>query len=256
MWPTSQIFGRTILAGHDPNEYALTYDDGPNDACTEQLLDLLARHNVRATFFLIGRFVRERGEPHPPHPLGRSPHRQPHSYAPRAFVSVAIARPRRTRLHERRDRRRHRREGQLLPPAPRSPPSRCPQSRPRPRPHARPLERNGLRLEARHSIPQSSSPISTRESAATEAVATDRTCFSTTVARPRSARTERRASKQPPHYSPARKANKSASSQSTPGTRLGTPARITTRNRNNRVPPQLYFLFSPRNLVPGSVSSA
>ncbi len=60
MWPESQIFGRTILAGRDPNEYALTYDDGPNDACTEQLLDVLARHNVRATFFLIGRFVRER----------------------------------------------------------------------------------------------------------------------------------------------------------------------------------------------------
>ena len=33
---TSQLFGRTILAGRDPNEYALTYDDGPNDACTEQ----------------------------------------------------------------------------------------------------------------------------------------------------------------------------------------------------------------------------
>jgi peptidoglycan-N-acetylglucosamine deacetylase len=60
MWPTSQIFGRTILGGRDPNEYALTYDDGPNDACTEQLLEILASHNVRATFFLIGRFVRER----------------------------------------------------------------------------------------------------------------------------------------------------------------------------------------------------
>jgi peptidoglycan/xylan/chitin deacetylase (PgdA/CDA1 family) len=60
MWPTSQVFGRTILAGHDPNEYALTYDDGPNDACTERLLEILVSHNVRATFFLIGRFVRER----------------------------------------------------------------------------------------------------------------------------------------------------------------------------------------------------
>jgi len=60
MWPTSQIFGRTILAGRDPHEYALTYDDGPNDACTEDLLDILAHTNVRATFFLIGRFVRER----------------------------------------------------------------------------------------------------------------------------------------------------------------------------------------------------
>jgi peptidoglycan/xylan/chitin deacetylase (PgdA/CDA1 family) len=60
MWPTSQVFGRTILAGSDPNEYALTYDDGPNDACTERLLEILVRHNVCATFFLIGRFVRER----------------------------------------------------------------------------------------------------------------------------------------------------------------------------------------------------
>lgn len=61
MWPTSQLFGRTLVAGRDPNEYALTYDDGPNDACTERLLEVLARHNARATFFMIGRFVRERG---------------------------------------------------------------------------------------------------------------------------------------------------------------------------------------------------
>jgi peptidoglycan-N-acetylglucosamine deacetylase len=62
MWPSSQVFGKTILAGRDPDEYALTYDDGPNDACTEQLLEILARHQVRATFFVIGRFVRERRE--------------------------------------------------------------------------------------------------------------------------------------------------------------------------------------------------
>jgi peptidoglycan-N-acetylglucosamine deacetylase len=60
MWPTSQIFGKSILAGRDPNEYALTYDDGPNDACTEQILEILGRHEVRATFFLIGSFVRAR----------------------------------------------------------------------------------------------------------------------------------------------------------------------------------------------------
>jgi peptidoglycan/xylan/chitin deacetylase (PgdA/CDA1 family) len=62
MWPTSQIFGRAIIAGSDPREFALTYDDGPNDPCTLQLLDLLARHDVHATFFLIGRFVRQRPE--------------------------------------------------------------------------------------------------------------------------------------------------------------------------------------------------
>lgn len=62
MWPTSQIFGKAIIGGSNPNEFALTYDDGPNDPYTFQLLDILARHNVRATFFLIGRFVRQRPE--------------------------------------------------------------------------------------------------------------------------------------------------------------------------------------------------
>ena len=56
----SQIFGKVLIAGRDPNEIALTYDDGPNDIVTERLLDVLARHNVRATFFLIGRYVRQR----------------------------------------------------------------------------------------------------------------------------------------------------------------------------------------------------
>jgi peptidoglycan/xylan/chitin deacetylase (PgdA/CDA1 family) len=62
MWPTSQIFGKAIVGGPDSREFALTYDDGPNDPYTQQLLDVLARHDVRATFFLIGRFVRQRPE--------------------------------------------------------------------------------------------------------------------------------------------------------------------------------------------------
>ena len=60
--PQSQLFGRTLIAGQDPAEVALTYDDGPNDTATMQLLEVLARHNVRATFFMIGRFVRQRPE--------------------------------------------------------------------------------------------------------------------------------------------------------------------------------------------------
>jgi peptidoglycan-N-acetylglucosamine deacetylase len=59
-WPTSQIFGRTVVAGNDPEEVALTFDDGPNDPYTLRLLEILAEHNVRATFFLIGRFVKQR----------------------------------------------------------------------------------------------------------------------------------------------------------------------------------------------------
>jgi peptidoglycan/xylan/chitin deacetylase (PgdA/CDA1 family) len=56
----SQIFGKVLVASRDPNEIALTYDDGPNDIVTERLLDVLAQHNVRATFFLIGRYVHQR----------------------------------------------------------------------------------------------------------------------------------------------------------------------------------------------------
>ncbi len=58
--PGSQLFGHTIIAGNNPNEVALTYDDGPNDVATDALLDLLAHYNAHATFFMIGRFVRQR----------------------------------------------------------------------------------------------------------------------------------------------------------------------------------------------------
>jgi peptidoglycan/xylan/chitin deacetylase (PgdA/CDA1 family) len=58
----SQLFGPTLIAGTDPDEAALTYDDGPNDNATDALLDILDRHRTRATFFLIGQFVRQRPE--------------------------------------------------------------------------------------------------------------------------------------------------------------------------------------------------
>ena len=56
----SQLFGKVLIASGNPNEIALTYDDGPNDIVTERLLDVLAHSNVRATFFLIGRYVGQR----------------------------------------------------------------------------------------------------------------------------------------------------------------------------------------------------
>ena len=39
---------------------ALTFDDGPNDPHTLNLLDVLGKLNVRATFFMIGRYVQRR----------------------------------------------------------------------------------------------------------------------------------------------------------------------------------------------------
>ncbi len=60
MRPESQLLGHTLVAPHDPSQAALTYDDGPNDAATYSLLDVLARHNAHATFFMIGEHVRRR----------------------------------------------------------------------------------------------------------------------------------------------------------------------------------------------------
>ena len=56
--PESQIFGDVLIAGRDANELALTFDDGPNPSATRQILAALAEARVRATFFLIGAFVK------------------------------------------------------------------------------------------------------------------------------------------------------------------------------------------------------
>ena len=48
-------FGKnTVRLNTDKRIVALTYDDGPNPPYTERLLDVLAKHNVKATFFMIG----------------------------------------------------------------------------------------------------------------------------------------------------------------------------------------------------------
>jgi peptidoglycan/xylan/chitin deacetylase (PgdA/CDA1 family) len=62
MWPGSRIFGRALIAPARPGELALTFDDGPNPAWTPRLLDVLAGHGVRVTFFMVGRYAQAEPE--------------------------------------------------------------------------------------------------------------------------------------------------------------------------------------------------
>jgi peptidoglycan-N-acetylglucosamine deacetylase len=57
--PRSSLLGSVIFRGipDDPPRVALTFDDGPDPRVTPMILDILARHGVKATFFVIGAWV-------------------------------------------------------------------------------------------------------------------------------------------------------------------------------------------------------
>jgi peptidoglycan/xylan/chitin deacetylase (PgdA/CDA1 family) len=60
MAPTGQWYGHAFTGlDRGSRQIALTYDDGPNDPHTLRLLEVLAKHDAKATFFLIGRYVRQ-----------------------------------------------------------------------------------------------------------------------------------------------------------------------------------------------------
>ncbi|KXK06619.1 MAG: glycosyl transferase family protein [Acidobacteria bacterium OLB17] len=56
--PSSYVIRRT---GDRPGQIALTFDDGPDPVWTPQILDILKREGVKATFFIVG----ENGEENP-----------------------------------------------------------------------------------------------------------------------------------------------------------------------------------------------
>jgi peptidoglycan/xylan/chitin deacetylase (PgdA/CDA1 family) len=74
------------------DNFALTFDDGPEPECTPALLDLLARYQAKATFFLVGEHV----EQHPG--IARRIHDEGHqignhSYVHRPWLTIAFAGP-------------------------------------------------------------------------------------------------------------------------------------------------------------------
>ncbi len=66
LWPRSRLLGpnlrRLPAAAADRGEVAISIDDGPDPAVTPRVLELLAAHDARATFFCIGERVRRHPE--------------------------------------------------------------------------------------------------------------------------------------------------------------------------------------------------
>jgi peptidoglycan-N-acetylglucosamine deacetylase len=55
-WPTSQILGPALVRGPASfRNVALTFDDGPAEPFTQQILDILRQYRVHATFFCCGK---------------------------------------------------------------------------------------------------------------------------------------------------------------------------------------------------------
>ena len=55
----TEVYLRTPIPEGDKKLVALTFDDGPSDKYTQQYLDILRKHNAKATFFCLGRQVQE-----------------------------------------------------------------------------------------------------------------------------------------------------------------------------------------------------
>ncbi len=58
-WCTSQLMGKTLVHGPRPRELALTFDDGPNDRYTQEVLEKLDASGVKATFFVVGMYAKQ-----------------------------------------------------------------------------------------------------------------------------------------------------------------------------------------------------
>jgi peptidoglycan/xylan/chitin deacetylase (PgdA/CDA1 family) len=81
-------------------EIALTFDDGPHPRDTPQVLDVLAKHNVHATFFLVGQYVEQ--YPH----LVKQIHQSGHQLALHCYRHITFPMENASTLREQLDRTR------------------------------------------------------------------------------------------------------------------------------------------------------
>jgi len=57
--PRSQLYGKVWANGkRNHRQIALTFDDGPSEPYTAQVLNILGQHGIKATFFIIGQNAR------------------------------------------------------------------------------------------------------------------------------------------------------------------------------------------------------
>ena len=59
LWPATRLLRDKVHPPPRQEEIALTFDDGPNAEFTPRFLDLLAKREIKATFFLLGKFAKE-----------------------------------------------------------------------------------------------------------------------------------------------------------------------------------------------------
>jgi peptidoglycan/xylan/chitin deacetylase (PgdA/CDA1 family) len=95
---SSQVFGPSVYRGDRAKPaIALTFDDGPSEGTTD-LLELLKRHNVRATFFMCGKNVERlpeiaRAVADAGHEIGNHSDSHPRfDFCSRAFIHGELAR--------------------------------------------------------------------------------------------------------------------------------------------------------------------
>ena len=87
-----RYLARGAFAWHLPGgpDSALTFDDGPHATYTPRVLDLLALHGVKATFFLVGQAAAR--EPELVRRMAREGHRvASHTYSHRELPTLARA---------------------------------------------------------------------------------------------------------------------------------------------------------------------